>query len=142
MTDTSPDTSPNTSLRGIDHIAILVRSTDEALGYYRDRLGLPIVAEEAFEAPPVRLTYVDAGNAAIQLIEPTGPSPIADALEANGEGVHHVCFATDDPVATAIAIGDEGAGDPITGKGRGRASAFAAGAIHHGTLIELTEAEK
>ena len=132
-------TEPDTGLNGLDHIAILVESTETALGYYRDRLGFPVVAEEAFETPPVRLTYVDCGNAAIQLIEPTGPSPIAEALAAKGEGVHHICFATEDPVATAIAIGDDGAGDPITGRGRGRASAFAAGAVHHGTLVELTE---
>jgi len=127
------------TLRGLDHVAILVRDTDEALAYYRDRLGLPVVHAEAPEAPPVRLTYVDCGNALIQLIEPTGPSPLATQLERDGEGVHHLCFGADDPVAAAAALADDGAGEPLTGSGRGRASAFVPGAPHHGVLVECTE---
>jgi methylmalonyl-CoA/ethylmalonyl-CoA epimerase len=137
MTATSVDET--TRFRRLDHIAILVSSTDEALAYYRDRLGFPVVAEEAFETPPVRLTYVDCGNALIQLLEPTGDSPLSAALAEKGEGIHHICFSADDVVGAAVAHGDEGAGDPIQGKGRGRGSAFVPGPIHHGVLVEVTE---
>jgi methylmalonyl-CoA epimerase len=125
--------------RRLDHIAILVRSTDDALAYYRDRLGFPVVAEEVLQTPPVRLTYVDCGNTLIQLLEPTGDSPLAQALADKGEGIHHICFAAQDVVGAAVAHGDEGSGDPLQGTGRGRASAFVPGPVHHGVLVEVTE---
>lgn len=126
-------------LRRLDHIAILVRSTDDALAHFRDRLGLPVVHTESSETPPVRLTYLDCGNALIQLIEPAGPSPLALQLNRDGEGVHHVCFSADDPVEEAAALADGSGDEPLVGSGRGRASAFVAGAPRHNVLIECTE---
>lgn len=46
---------------------------DPALAYFRDRLGPRVERSEVIEAVRVRLTYLDLGNAYLQLVEPLGP---------------------------------------------------------------------
>jgi methylmalonyl-CoA/ethylmalonyl-CoA epimerase len=123
-------------IRRLDHVAVLVRSTEEALEYFSKQLELPIAAHEDRPDLNVRLTYLSMGNAFLQLIEPLSESgPIAAQLAERGEGLHHICFGTDDPVADASALG-EGAATP--GGGRGRVSAFVPGRPAHGVLLECT----
>ena len=44
----------------------------------------------------MKTAFFEAGDVHIELLEPTSPeSPIAKFLEKNGEGIHHVAFATD-----------------------------------------------
>lgn len=126
----------------LDHVAVLVRDIDDALAYWRDRLGLPVVHDEVNERARARLTYLDAGGVFIQLLAPTGPdSPLAAKLDADGEGLHHLCFAADDVLGRAAALADAGAPAPAAGSGRGRPSAFVPGPSHHGTLVELTASD-
>jgi methylmalonyl-CoA/ethylmalonyl-CoA epimerase len=128
-----------TVIRRLDHIAVVVGSTDAALGYFRDQLGLAVVSSEEIEDLGVRLTYLDCGNAYLQLVEPLDPgTEIAHFLEGHGEGIHHVCFGVDDvPDAVAKLSGD---GTPARlGSGRGRVSAFLPGPLPHGVRVECTE---
>jgi methylmalonyl-CoA/ethylmalonyl-CoA epimerase len=123
-------------IRRLDHVAIVVRSTDAALGYFAGRIGLPVVATEDRADLGVRLTYLSTGNAFIQLIEPlTDTGAIAADLAERGEGLHHICFGADDAVADAAWLG---AGTVRPGGGRGRVSAFVPGPRHHGVLVECT----
>ncbi len=127
------------SLRRLDHVAIVVRDTDEALRFYRDHLGLRVVSSEELATPPVRLTHLDAGNAYVQLVEPlTTDSPAGRWLDEHGEGLHHLCFGVDDVPATIAELSDPGA-PVVLGSGRGRVSGFLAAADSHGATIELTE---
>ncbi len=81
----------------LDHIAIAVKNTDEALMFYRDKLGLPVVLSEVMDDSKVRLTHLDLGNLHLQLVEPlTDEHPLQEFLETSGEGLHHLCFYTDD----------------------------------------------
>src|SRR5262245_8077481 len=66
----SPDMSP---LRGLVHVAIAISDTEAALAYFRDRLGLAVTSSETIEFPAVRLTYLEAGGASLQLVEPLDP---------------------------------------------------------------------
>ncbi len=128
-----------TLLRRLDHVAILVSSTDDALTYYNGTLGLPVHSSEEIRLPPVRLTYLDAGNAFLQLVEPLDPqSPLARWIEENGEGLHHICFGVDDVAHAVAALSDDGA-VPALGSGRGRTSGFVATQGSHGVRIECTE---
>ena len=70
-----------TLLRRLDHVAVLVRDTDEALRFYSGRLGLAIASSEEIPSPHVRLTYLDAGNAYIQLVQPLADSPLTVWLD-------------------------------------------------------------
>lgn len=127
-----------TVVRRLDHVAVAVRSTEAALAYFRDRLGLPVVSSEEIEAPGVRLTYLDCGNVYLQLVEPLDQdTEIAGFLEEQGEGIHHVCFGVDDVPAAVAELSD---GTPARlGSGRGRVSAFLPGPLRHGVRLECTE---
>jgi methylmalonyl-CoA/ethylmalonyl-CoA epimerase len=126
-------------LRRLDHVAVLVRSTDEALRFYSGRLGLRVASSEELAEPRVRLTYLDAGNAYLQLVEPLdGDSPLSRWLDEHGEGLHHICFGVDDVETAAAALSDDGS--PVTlGSGRGRVSAFVTTDESHGVRLECTE---
>jgi methylmalonyl-CoA/ethylmalonyl-CoA epimerase len=127
-------------IRRLDHVAVVVADTERALEYFSGRLGLDVVATDVVEKPHVRLTYVDAGNILIQLVEPLdGDSPIAGHLAEHGEGLHHICFGVDDVPADTLALADPGSELPNQGGGRGRKSSFVPGPAHHGVLVECTE---
>lgn len=129
-----------TPIRRLDHVAVVVRDTDAALRHFGARLGLEVVHSEEIDRPHVRLTYLDAGNAFVQLVEPLDSGgELAAWLEAHGEGLHHVCFGADDPLAAAAELADEGAPPPERGGGRGRVSSFVPGPAEHGVRIECTE---
>lgn len=85
----------------IHHVAVVVRSIDESLPRYRALLGLEVESEpEVFASQRVRLCFLPTGPdpaARIELIEPVdGESGVARYLAEHGEGLHHVCLATDD----------------------------------------------
>ena len=125
-------------LRRLDHVAVLVRNTDDALRYYRDRLGLEVCASEEIPTPHVRLTYLSTGNAYVQLVEPLdSDGQLAATLEEKGEGLHHICFGVDDVAEAVASLNDDGT--PVTlGSGRGRLSGFISTGDSHGVRIECT----
>lgn len=126
-----------TLLRRLDHVAVLVRDTDEALRYYQGHLGLRVHSSEEIASPHVRLTYLDAGNAFVQLVEPLDPeSPLSKRLAEQGEGLHHICFGVDDVATAVTALSDEGATVAL-GSGRGRQSSFLVNGDSH-VQVELT----
>ena len=85
----------------LDHIAIVVKDTEEALKFYRDTLGLPLILSEEIPTGNVRLTHLDMGNLHLQLVEPlTEDHPLQDHLKQHGEGLHHLCFETDNVAKT------------------------------------------
>jgi len=122
----------------LDHVAILVTDTEEALGRFRDRLGLALVHQETLADPPVILTYLDAGNVFVQLLEPlTADSPLGRQLRDKGDGLHHLCFAMPDPVTAAAELGGVDVEAIVRGTGRGRDSAFVPG-DWNGVRMECT----
>jgi methylmalonyl-CoA/ethylmalonyl-CoA epimerase len=128
------------TIRRLDHVAFVVRDTEAALRTFADRLGLPVAHSEVQEHAGVRLTYLDCGNAFLQLVEPTDPDhDIARWLEEHGEGIHHICFGVEDALAAAAELAPEGAPAPVERSGRGHVSAFVPGDPPHGVRIECTE---
>jgi methylmalonyl-CoA/ethylmalonyl-CoA epimerase len=130
---------PETLIRRLDHVAVAVRDTGTALEHFSGRLGLEIVHTEELEQPHVRLTYLDVGNAFIQLVEPLDDeNELAQHLATSGEGIHHICFAVDNVLASARELGMDG-DQPVAGSGRGRLAAFVPGPSVHGVKIECTQ---
>ncbi len=83
------------------HVAIVVRSIEASLPRYRELFGLTPEADPiVFSMQRVRLCFLPTGPepaARIELVEPIDEeSGVARFLAARGEGVHHVCFVTDD----------------------------------------------
>jgi methylmalonyl-CoA/ethylmalonyl-CoA epimerase len=127
-----------TVVRRLDHVAILVRSSEAAVDFFTSRMGLEVSHAEESEAAGARLTYLDLGNAYLQLIEPTRPAgALMQRLQERGEGLDHVCFGVDDVPTAAAALGD-GSDAPL-GSGRGRVSAFVPGDRPFGVLFETTQ---
>ncbi len=130
--------------KGLDHIAILVADTDEALRVYRDRMGLPLLFSEVVNDGAVRLTHLDLGNAQLQLVEPLDQAhPLATHLREHGPGLHHFCLAVDDVGAAmeeAAAKGIETAQASPHQAPRGRRAAFLAKTSTGGVQVEITGA--
>jgi methylmalonyl-CoA/ethylmalonyl-CoA epimerase len=89
------------SVGPIHHVAIVVRSIEESLLRYRELFGLePEGPPVTFAPQGVRLCFLPTGPglaARIELIEPIDPDGgVGRYLASRGEGLHHVCFVTDD----------------------------------------------
>jgi methylmalonyl-CoA epimerase len=127
----------------LDHIAVVVRNTEQALTLYRDTLGFSVKFSQVLPDQPVRLTHLDVGGIDLQLVEPLTPNhPLHVALDERGEHLHHVCFAVEN-VETMINGGLAAYGlhardlRPRSGP-NGRAAAFIDPSTTHNVLIELT----
>jgi methylmalonyl-CoA/ethylmalonyl-CoA epimerase len=110
----------------LDHIGIAVRDADAAIPYYRDVLGFPLVSDEIASDPGVRLVYFDAGNAFVQIVQPVrDDAPVAVWLATHPEGLHHVCFRSDDLRECERQL-NAGAASTIFRAGRGDEAFFLA----------------
>ena len=99
------------SVGPIHHVAIVVHSIEDALPRYRELFGLAADAPPMTFAPQrVRLVFLPTGpepSARLELVEPIdGESGVARYLAGQGEGVHHICFLTDDLPASLEALAE------------------------------------
>ncbi|MGQ0636488.1 MAG: VOC family protein [Planctomycetaceae bacterium] len=129
--------------RALDHVAIAVADSEQALKLWRDRLGLTVVCSEVVSDGTLRLTHLDLGNVHLQLVEPlVSDHPLNEWLQKNGPGLHHVCFNVDD-VSQAVVDLPEGvvaaAATPHQGL-RGRRALFLDPATTQGVRVEITGA--
>ena len=128
--------------KSLDHIAIVVQDIDEALLFYRDRLGLPVVVDQRIESGGVRLTHLDLGNIHLQLVQPlTSEHPLQEHLNQHGEGLHHLCLLVDDVAEAIQALPKQGLtpreAPPHDGP-NGRSAAFLDPVSTRGVVWELT----
>jgi methylmalonyl-CoA/ethylmalonyl-CoA epimerase len=93
----------------IHHVAVVVRSADEALAVYRDALGLPVTKDAVIEDQGVRGVLLQAGAGEIELIQPVrDDTGVARFLAARGEGLHHICLESTDVAADLRAAKAKG----------------------------------
>lgn len=95
----------------IHHVAVVVSSIEETLPRYLELFGLEPDAPPMIFAPQgVRLCFLPTGPgsaARIELVQPIDDeSGVARYLAAHGEGVHHVCFVTDDLPSSLDALAE------------------------------------
>jgi methylmalonyl-CoA/ethylmalonyl-CoA epimerase len=87
----------NHFFQNLDHLAIAVPDTEDALKIWRDTMGIPLLYSEVVNGGSVRLTHLDLGNTQLQLVEPLTPDhPLQAWLAKNGPGLHHFCLKVDD----------------------------------------------
>jgi methylmalonyl-CoA/ethylmalonyl-CoA epimerase len=134
--------TPKRPLKKLDHIAIVVKDTDEALRFYRDTLGLSVAFSEVLEDQAVRLTHLDMGNVQLQLVQPMREDhPLKAHLAQHGEGLHHLCFEVDVIPAAVSDLTARGmpSRDAVPRSApNGRRSVFLDPARTRGVLWELT----
>ncbi|KYD25143.1 MULTISPECIES: methylmalonyl-CoA epimerase [Geobacillus] len=84
-------------VKKVDHIGIAVRSIEKALPFYTEVLGLPFLGIEEVESEQVKVAFLQAGEAKLELLEPLSPeSAVATFIEKRGEGIHHVALGVED----------------------------------------------
>lgn len=126
----------------VHHVAVIVRDLDAALGFYRDRLRLPLDLVLPIERDGVRIAFLPVGESKIELVEPTDSSTgVARFLESRGEGFHHVCLEVADINSELSRLASEGVEliDTIARPGAEGPVAFIHPRSCHGVLVELIE---
>ena len=84
-------------LKRIHHVGIVVPDLEEAMGLWRDLLGLSLTKSATIEDQGVKAALLKAGDSEIELLEPLNPdNGVGKFLSRRGGGLHHVCFETED----------------------------------------------
>lgn len=127
----------------LDHVGIAVDDIGEALAFYRDALGLDVVATEEVPSQQVRAHFVDAGGVTLELLEATGEtSPIARFTGRRGPGLHHITLRVDD-IQAALgqlkALGARLIDETPRPGAEGAQVAFIHPSSAHGVLVELKQ---
>ena len=132
-------------ITGLSHVSIVVPDLTAALEKMRATYGLTAGEIKVNDEQGVRMTYIDLGNAKIELMEPSRPdSPIAKFLERNPKGgIHHFCLGVDSVGEATNTL--TAAGVQVLGAGKvqlnvhGERIAFVHPKDFLGALIELEE---
>ena len=81
------------NLTHIEHIGIAVKSLDEAIPFWEQKLGMKCYAIEEVKEQKVRTAFFKIGQSKIELLESTDPEgQIGKFIEKKGEGVQHIAF--------------------------------------------------
>ena len=132
-------------ITGLSHVSIVVPDLAAAIAKLQQTYGLVAGEIKVNAEQGVRMTYIDLGNAKIELMEPSRPdSPIAKFLERNPKGgIHHFCLGVDSVAQTTKDLAAAGA--QVLGAGKvqlnvhGERIAFIHPQDFLGALIELEE---
>jgi LAO/AO transport system kinase len=125
----------------IDHLGIAVPNLANAIAFY-ETLGFTVAHRETVDSEKVHVAMLPAGDARIELLEPTAPdSPISNFLAKRGGGLHHVAVKVPDLLAAVERLRASGArllNEPRAGAG-GHLYVFIHPASTGGVLLELIQ---
>lgn len=129
-------------LKKIHHVGIVVRSIDVAYAFYRDILSLPVHKQDIIPDQGVKAALLTIGASEIELLEPIDSTTgVARFLERQGEGLHHLCFETDDVTRQLEAAKAQGLAviDQQPRPGLAGMICFLHPKASHGVLIEYAQ---
>jgi methylmalonyl-CoA epimerase len=129
-------------IKGLKRVSVAVYSLEDALAFYRDALGLEVMAELDLPEHGLRIVRLALGATLIELMEPTDDAgPVAMFLDRRGEGLHHLTIDVDDielemrtMLARGIDLIDRQARDGPDGR-----VAFVHPRSTGGVLVEMAE---
>jgi methylmalonyl-CoA/ethylmalonyl-CoA epimerase len=78
-----------------DHVGVVTRDAADLADLFDGLLDAPVAHEETFDGMAVVFLELDDGGY-FELLEPAEGGAIADYLDREGPGIHHVALATDD----------------------------------------------
>ena len=126
----------------IHHVALVVRSLDDALPFYREMLSLALETVMDIPSDHVRIAFLGVGESKVELVEPTDHTTgVARFLANRGEGFHHVCFEVENLAEELTRLGIDGVEliDSAPRRGAEGPVAFLHPRSCHGVLVELIE---
>jgi methylmalonyl-CoA epimerase len=129
-------------IRKVHHVGLVVPSLEEAYRFYRDRLGLSLHKEATLQEHGVKAALLTLGDCEIELLEPIDPEGgVARFLERHGEGLHHICFQTDDLSSELAGLKERGVEliDQEPRRGLAGLICFLHPRAHRGVLVELAQ---
>lgn len=131
-------------ITGLSHVSIVVPDLEAAARDLEKRFALKIGEICVNEQQGVRMTYIDLGNAKIELMEPVrAGSPVAKFLERNPRGgIHHFSLCVNDVAASKAEFEQRGVrvlGDGTQKNVHGENIAFVHPQSFLGALVELEE---
>jgi methylmalonyl-CoA/ethylmalonyl-CoA epimerase len=127
----------------VHHVALIVASIEDALGLWRDVLGLDLETIMDIPADHVRIAFLAVGESKVELVQPTDETTgVARFLASKGEGFHHVCFEVANLAETLLRLEIDGLEliDSAPRRGAEGPVAFIHPRSCHGVLVELIEA--
>jgi methylmalonyl-CoA/ethylmalonyl-CoA epimerase len=81
----------------VHHVAVVVQDLDAGLRFWRDTLELPLLRSSDLPDQGVRAALLACGPGEVEVLAPLTPdSRVARFLASRGEGLHHICFESDD----------------------------------------------
>jgi methylmalonyl-CoA/ethylmalonyl-CoA epimerase len=124
-----------------DHAGIATRDADGVVFLFEDLLGVEVAHQEWFDG--MKLVFLDLGNGYLEVIEPTDEGgTIANYLDREGPGIHHLAFATDD-IGAALGRADDRGIERIDEEPRQGAWGHTVAFLHPrdtgGVLVEFVE---
>jgi methylmalonyl-CoA/ethylmalonyl-CoA epimerase len=126
----------------IHHVGVVVRDMEQAMRFYRDTLGLPVHKMQLIHEQGVKAALLTLGTSEIELLEPiVTDNGIARYLERKGEGLHHICFQSDDVELDLAALKARGTEmiDQQTRIGIAGRICFLHPSVMDGALVELCQ---
>jgi methylmalonyl-CoA/ethylmalonyl-CoA epimerase len=129
------------TIRGVDHVGLVVESIDDALETYGRLFGAAVEERELLAEEGVEAAMLKIGAGRIELIAPVrDDTGVSRFLAKRGPGMHHLALEVDD---VQVALGElEAAGatlldtQPRRGFG-GHEVAFVHPDSAHGVLVEV-----
>ncbi|MEF8842773.1 MAG: methylmalonyl-CoA epimerase [Haloarculaceae archaeon] len=124
-----------------DHAGIATRDADGLVFLFEDLLGVEVAHQEWFGG--MKLVFLGVGEGYLEIIEPTDEDgTVANYLDREGPGIHHLAFATDD-IEVALSRADERGIERIDEEPRRGAWGHTVAFLHPrdtgGVLVEFVE---
>jgi methylmalonyl-CoA/ethylmalonyl-CoA epimerase len=129
-------------IKKIDHVAIAVHDTDEAIAKYKQVLGLEPEVREVVASQKTEATLLPIGETSLELISPKGNDGLAKFLEKRGPGIHHIAIEVEGieaALSTLKALGVPLIDETPRSGARGHKVAFLHPKATGGVLVELVE---
>ena len=80
-------------IKKVAHIAVAVRSVEQASRFFEKVLGLQCERTEVVETEKAKVAFFPIGETEIELVEGVEEgNPLEKFLEKRGEGIHHICL--------------------------------------------------
>lgn len=122
------------------HAGVATDDADALADLFGDLLGTPVAHRETFDG--LEVVFLDVGNGYFELLEPVDGGPVAEYVDRNGPGIHHLALATPD-VAGALDTARELGVDLVDEQPRPGAWGHDVAFLHPGStggvLVEFVE---